>query len=324
MHGDLPRSFFGRRLFMTRRALRRAGVPALAAFALLAGALRAAEDSSPAGAVPAPAARELAKMRRLTGCLVATTEDSGLELAFHERRLLEIKGRGRGGDGAGTLRDLAVFDPAVGRILSYVCFANASTRTSGEAIVSLAAVSSSADRLARALLPESNLGLESVQRYQADGTESIYYEARYTADSGEFPFFEPPVRLLLNATTGDFFRLDVDPDWFAPPDPPRVRISRKAAERIATVVLRSQNLAATFGPGAVFGKISAADMFTVRPNDGFGFLEERASTRARVAWVVPFRIDGGEAAGLHSLFVDAATGRILGGAVGQSSVRRLR
>ena len=39
--------------------------------------------------------------------------------------------------------------------------------------------------------------------------------------------------------------------------------------------------------------------------------------RARVAWVVPFRVDGGAAAGLHSLFVDAATGRVLGGLSGQ-------
>lgn len=309
---------------MTRRVPWRAGVLALASFALLTGALRAAEERPAAGAVSAPALRELAAMRRLTGCLVAPTDDSGLELAFHGRPLLEIKGRGSGDDAAGTLGDLAVFDPAAGRIVSYVCFANASKRTSGEAIVSLAAVSSSADRLVRALLQGSNLGLESVQRYQEGGTESVYYEARYTAVSGEFPFLEPPVRLLLNATSGDFFRLDVDPDWFAPPDLPRVRISRKAAERIATVVLRRGDLAAAFGPGAVFGKIASAEMFTVHPNDSFGLFREHAEERARVAWVVPFRIDGGGAAGLHQLFVDAATGRILGGAVGESSARPTR
>ncbi|MHB8834759.1 MAG: hypothetical protein ACYC9Y_03500 [Candidatus Methylomirabilia bacterium] len=301
----------------------RAGVLALASFVLLTGALRAADDRPAAAAVSAQALRELAAMRRLTGCLVAPTDDSGLDLAFHGRPLLEIKGRGSGGE-TGTLRDLAVFDPAAGRIVSYVCFANASKRTSGEAIVSLAAVSSSADRLVRALLPGSNLGLESVQRYQEGGTESIYYEARYTAVSGEFPFLEPPVRLLLNATSGDFFRLDIDPDWFAPPDLPRVRISRKAAERIATVVLRRGDLAAAFGPGAVFGKTASAEMFTVHPNDSFGFFRENAEERARVAWVVPFRIDGGGAAGLHHLFVDAATGRILGGALGESSARPTR
>jgi hypothetical protein len=124
--------------------------------------------------------------------------------------------------------------------------------------------------------------------------------------------------LLLNATTSGFFRLDIDPDWFAPPAPPRVRISRKAAERIATVVLRRRDLVAAFGSGAVFGKVAAAEMFTVHPNDGLGLFTENTEARARVAWVVPFRVDGGDAAGLHNLFVDAATGRILGGAFGQS------
>ena len=109
--------------------------------------------------------------------------------------------------------------------------------------------------------------------------------------------------------------MDIDPDWLDPADPPRVRISRKAAERIATVVLRRRDLAPAFGPGAVFGKVAAAEMFTVHPNDGLGLSAGDAEARARVAWVVPFRVDGGAAAGLHSLFVDAATGRILGGPV---------
>ena len=92
-------------------------------------------------------------MRRLTDCLAAPTDDSGQELAFRGRPSIEIKGRERGGDASGAVRDLAVFDLAAGRIVSYVCFANASTRTSGEAIVSLAEVSSRGDKLARALLP---------------------------------------------------------------------------------------------------------------------------------------------------------------------------
>ena len=263
-------------------------------------------------------------MRRLTDCLVAPTDDRGQELAFHGRSSIEIKGSERGDDASGTLRDLAVFDPAAGRIVSYVCLTNASTRTSGEAIVSLAAASNRADTLARAMLPGSGLVLESVQRYQVGGTESVYYEARYTSVSGEFPFLEPPVKLLLNATTGVFFRLDIDPDWFDPPAPPRVRISRKAAERIATVVLRRRDLAPAFGSGAVFGKVANGEMLTVHPNESFGFSRENAEARARVVWVVPFRVDGGDAAGLHNLFVDAATGRILGGAFGQSAGHRPR
>jgi hypothetical protein len=258
-------------------------------------------------------------MRRLTECLIAPTDDSGQELAFQGRQSIEIKGRERGGDASGTLRDLTFFDLAAARVVSYACLTNASTRTSGEAIVSLAAASSLADKLARAMLPGLGLVLESVQRYQVGGTESVYYEARYTSVSGEFPFLEPPVKLLLNATTGNFFRLDIDPDWLHPPELPRVRISRKAAERIATVVLRRRDLAPAFGSEAVFGKVAAAEMFTVRPNEELGFFTEDVGARARVAWVVSFRIDGGDAAGLHSLYVDAATGRILGGEFGQSA-----
>ena len=85
------------------------------------------------------------------------------------------------------------------------------------------------------------------------------------------------------------------------------------------MVLRGRDLAPAFGPGAVFGKVAAAEMFTVHPNDWLGFFTENAEARARVAWVVPFRVDGGAAAGPHSLFVDAATGRILGGRSGQSA-----
>ena len=258
-------------------------------------------------------------MRRVTDCLGAPTADSGMELAYRGRPSLEVKGRERGGDASGTVRDFAIVDPAAGRIVSYVCFTNASTRTSGEPIVSLAAVSSRGDTLVRALFPGSDLGLESVKRHRTGGTESIYYEVRYASPAGEFSFFEPPVQLLFNATDGKFFRLDIDPDWFTPPDPLRVRISRQAAERIATVVLQRRDLAPAFGPGAVFGKVAAAELFTVHPNENLGLFTGNAETRARVAWVVPFRIDGGTAAGLHSLFVDAATGRILGGALGQSS-----
>lgn len=317
---DLPRAPAGWCGLIAWRTRRRAVALALGSIALIAGTLRAADDLPAGGdAVPAPALRELAEVRRLTDCLRAPTDDSVQNLVFHGRPWLEIKGHEHSGDASGTLRDLAVFDPAAGRIVSYVCFTNASTRTSGEAIFSLAVVSSRSDTLARAFFPGSNLELESVKRHRADGTESIYYEARYRSASGEYPFFEPPVQLLLNATTGGFFRLDVDADWLRPPEPPRVLISRKAAERIATVVLRVRDLAPAFGSGAVFGKVAAAEMFTVHPNENLGLFAANAETQARVAWVVPFRVDGGEAAGLHYLFVDAATGRILGGAFGQSA-----
>jgi len=318
--GDLPRGCFGGVDLATRRDWWRAVAIAVGSVVLLAGPLRAADDQlAGEAAIPAPALRALAEMRRLTSCPVAPTDDAFQQLVFRARPAIEIKGRERGGEATGTMRDLAVVDLATGRVVSFICFTNASTRKSGEAIISLAEVSSRSDKLARAILPGSSIELESLKRHRTGGTESIYYETRYMPAPGEFPFLEPPVRLLFNATTGGVFRLDIDPDWLDPADPPRLRISKKAAERIATVVLRSHDFAPAFGPGAVFGTVAAAEMFTVRPNDWLGFFRENTEVRARVAWVVPFRVNGAAAAGLHSLFVDAATGLILGGLSGQSA-----
>ena len=320
MLGDLPRTPSRGRVSVTRRTVRRVVSLALSALLLVALPLPAADDRPEGGdAVSVPARRALGEMRRLADCLAAPTDDLVRELVFHGRPSIEIRGRERGGPASGTVRDLAVVDQAAGRVLSYVCIANASTRASGEAIVSLAVASSRCDKLARAMFPGSKLELESIERRRTGGPESVYYEARYASVSGEFPFLEPPVRLLLNATTGSLFRLELDPDWLEPSDPPRVRISRKAAERIATVVLRGRDLAPAFGAGSVFGKVAGAELFTVRPNENLGVFAGNAEARARVAWVVPFRVDGGDAPGLHSLFVDAATGRILGGALSQSA-----
>lgn len=320
MVGDLPRISPGALALVTLRMLRTGIALALSSVVFLAGALRAAADQ-PAGriVIPESAQGKLAEIRRFAGCLAEPTDDVGVEISFKGRSSIEIKGHERGGAGSGTVRDLAVFDPAAGRIVAYVCFANSSTRKSGEAIVSLAEVSSRADRLARVILPGANLELESIDRRRSGETESIYYEAGYMSASGEFPFLETPVRLFLNATTGELFRLDIDAEWIDPANPARVLISRKAAERVATVVLRGRNLAPVFGSGASIGKVAAAEMFTVHPNGWLGFFAEYAEARARVAWVVPFRVDGGDTSGLHHLFVDAATGRIIGGLPGRSA-----
>jgi len=310
---------------VTPQTRRGAVAIALGAIALLAVPLTATGKQAAVGViVPVLALRELDQTRRTTGCLVAPTDDVGQERTFRGRQSIEIKGRGPGDDSSGKMRDLAVFDLSAGRIVSYICFVNASTRQSGEAIVSLAETSNRADKLARALLPGSNLELESIKRHRAGTAESIYYEARYAAATGEFPYLEPPVRLLLNATTGSLFRADFDPDWLKPVDPPRARISHKSAELIATVVLRDRDLAPAFGPGAVFGTVAAAEMFTVHPNDWLGFYAEQGEARARVAWVVPFRVNGGNAAGIHSLFIDAATGLVLGGLPGQTDAYQSR
>lgn len=304
-------------------------MPALAAavagsLLLLSSPLAAAADqSAAASAVPAAALQGIAAMRRITGCPVPPTDDQGQDLVFRGLPSIEIKGRQQGGDAAGAIRDLAIFGSGLRRIVSYTCFSNASTRKSGEAIVSLAVASGRGDQVLRALLPGTDLELESIQRHRASGAESIYYEARYASAAGKIPFLEPPVRILLNASTGDFFRFDVDADWLDPLGPPRIGISRKSAERIATVVLRGRDLVPAFGAGAVFEKVAAAEMYIVHPNDWLGFFKDSADARARAAWVVPFRVGGG-VAGLHRLFVDAATGRILGGLADQPAVPQQR
>jgi hypothetical protein len=163
----------------------------------------------------------------------------------------------------------------------------------------------------RSILAGSRLELESIER-RRDG-ERIYYEAGYTTAPGAIPLLEAPVRLSLNATTGSFFRLDIEPEWLDPAPAPRLTISRKAAEKIAAVVLGGQDAGQLFGRGAKLGNVAKAELFTVRPNGWLGLFVEPEHARARIAFVVPFSVLGGDAPGLHRLFIDAATGRILGG-----------
>lgn len=316
MSGSLPRASFATRSPVSRRLRRWACLPLLGALVLAVPGRGACDE-----VVPAPVLKKLAELRLLANCLVGPTDDIGLVITARGRSTLEIKGRQRGGAAAGTMRDLALLGLAADRIATYICFPNASTRVSGEAIVSLPEASNRADRLARSLLPGANLELEGIRRYRLEGAESIYYEARYASVSGEHPFFDPPVRMLLNASTGGLFRLDIDPDWIDPVVQPHTLISRKAAERIVAVVLRSRDPALAFGPGAVVGKVSVAEMYTVHPNDWLGLFTDGDNQRARVAWVVPFRVDGGDSPGLHSLFIDAASGVVLGGRLGQSGWR---
>jgi len=122
----------------------------------------------------------------------------------------------------------------------------------------------------------------------------------------------PPVRLLLDASTGNFFRLDVDPEWYVPPRAPAARLSGKAAERIAAAALGSRDLAPFLGAGAALGKVAAAELYIVRPNDWLGEPPPEVGG-ASVAWVVPFTLAADPARSLHRVFLDAATGRLLGG-----------
>lgn len=274
--------------------------------------------------LPADALQRLTELRERGFCPPAPTDDSAREILFQGRPALEIKAREREGAAAGKLREFAILDRSAGRIVTFICLAHASARQAGEPIISLAEISTRADQLARAVAPGVVLDLESIERYRTSGQESIYYEARYAPAQAEYPWFEPPVRLLLNATTGALFRLDIDPQGLGPVAVSRSLVSRRLAERIAAVVLRSRDLTPAFGAGAVLEKVAAAELFVVRPNGWLGINPDPAVDRDAVAWVVPVRISGGDAPGTHSLFVDAASGRVLGGREGprEGSPRR--
>ncbi len=307
------------RAWAIRPTARRVATVVLAS--VFAAVMVRAAEPQPAGGemLPAPALSELDKLRQRIACTPVPLENTGQGLVFRGRPALEIKGRERAGAASGAIRDFAVVDLPTSRIVFYACFVNASTRQAGEPIISLSEISTIADARVRAILPGMNLVLESIQRYRASGMESVYYESRYATAEGEFPFLVPPVRLLLNATTGSLFRLDIDPDWLDPVALPRTRISRQSAERIANVVLAGRDLAGLYGAGTVFGKTAAAELFMVHPNGWQGFGADEPDARARLAWVVPFRLNGGSAPGMHSLFVDAATGRVIGGLSSESA-----
>ena len=300
---------------------RHAALLAYVALLLVAAAARPGELAPGDAVVPPTSLRELAQLRVSAGATETSGAVGGRRLSYRGRPAVEITGRAPGGEGGAAIRDFAFVDLATGRVVAYAYFPNASTRQTGEAIISLSEVSTLADRLAREILPGFSLALAGIRRHRPAGLESVYYEARYAPPPTEVPFFEPPVRLLLNASTGRLFRVDVDPEVFEPMPPPRLSISRQAAERIASVSLRGRDLAASFGQGATLGAFGPAELFTVRPNHWLDVYEGDVDTRARVAWVVPFRLSAGGAPGPHSLFVDAATGRLLGGLAAPAAVR---
>lgn len=231
------------------------------------------------------------------------------------RPVLTIRGNAADGAGAGRRGLEAVFDLGVGQVTSFVWFPHESARKAGEAIMSLSEASSRADGHLRKLFTGTDLALAGIDRYRASGQESVYYEATFAAPAAEVPFLRSPVRLLLDASTGNLYRVEADPEWFMPPKLPSAHLSRRAAERVAAVALGRYDLSQALGGGARLGKVGSADMFVVRPNDWPG-IPGTAGGPARVAWVVPFSLAGDASGAVHRLFVDAGTGRILGGLAG--------
>jgi hypothetical protein len=244
------------------------------------------------------------------------TENSWQRSTTHGRPVLQIEGRAASGGSADTRRLEAIFDLGVGRVTSFLWFPHGSARKAGEAIVSLSEVSSRADAHLRKILPGVEFALAGIERQRASGEEGVYYEASFADAASEVPFLRPPVRLLLDASTGNVYRFDADAEWFVPPKLPSAHLSRRAAERVAAVVLGSRDLSEALGAGARLGKVAPAELFVVRPNGWLGSPGAENGGQASVAWVVPFSLAADASRPVHRLFVDAGTGRILGGLPG--------
>ena len=175
------------------------------------------------------------RRRRISrGCAVSplprsADRDSGREIDVARAAAIEIKGSGERRGGLAPPARSRRLRRDGRRIAAPISASPTPARArAGESIISLSEASSRADRLARALLTGANLELESIQRYRTgrDG-ERLLRGALSRRRGTSSPFLEPPVRLLLNATTGSLFRLEVDPDWLDPAGPPRARISRR-------------------------------------------------------------------------------------------------
>jgi hypothetical protein len=261
-------------------------------------------------------ARLVQEVRQSLGSAGTPLEDSWRELSYRGRPSLECKGRVAGPAPLRRVQDFAVYDIASRRLVVYISFPNASHRQAGEAILPISDASTKADARLRAVVPDKTLALESIQRYRVSGEENVYYEVRYAPPADEIRSLRSPARLLLDAMTGELYRFDVDPDWIDTLPLPKNRITRQAAERIAAVALKGRDLAAAFGAGARLGEVVGADLFFVRPNDWLGSAPAERAARPRAGWVVGFTVTGTPAAGPHSLFVDAGSGRVIGGMPG--------
>jgi len=296
--------------------LRSAAVLLLAASCALApAAVHAAGDDLPL----TPRVRALAAvfvMRAAFGADDEGIEDDWKEVAHRGRPSLEVRGRERLPGGGTRLRDVGIADLATGRVVSFVWLPNESRRAAGEAILPVSEASVRADALVARLYPGAGLVLEGIERFRVAGGEGVYYEVGY-APEGEVRFPDPVVRLALDASTGNLYRVEADADWFDPAPPERGRVSAKLARRIAEVALRPPGLEAAFGAGAIARRIDVEGLSFVRPN---GWPAdpgpEDPDAPRRYAWMVTFQVAGTASPGQGTVYVDAATGRVLGGVPG--------
>jgi hypothetical protein len=277
------------------------------AFAL-ASPVRADEASLPSAA----ALGEISRIRKGLGIDGSGLEDVGRRQVRIGRPGEEIEGwRWTATEGRWPV-DQATFDTWSGLLSKYVDFTSSNRRRSGEAILSMSAVSSKADRYLALFYPDRELSLESIDRYRVRGKESVYYELQYNFHPQEILFFHPLARMLVNATTGRLYRFELAVDYLDARYPSRKMISAAAAEKIAGLTLRLIDLKPHLGRREAVSGLLPADLYFVRPNNWLG-ADQQEGGRARVAWVVPFRTGEVDQETVHLVFIDAATGKLLGG-----------
>jgi len=270
------------------------------------GARSAGEDDL------AAAREEVTRVRVGLGFKSAEIEDDSRHRSSHGRPAAEIEGWRRTGGGGRWPVDQATYDVWSGLLSKYVNFDNASSRKRGESILPMGAVSAKADAYLAVLYPKHGLSLDGIERYRVRGKESVYYELRYAPQPQEILFFHPLVRMLVDASTGRLYRFELAADYLGLGAMKENIIGGAAAARIAGIVLGGKNVARHLDGGKVEGELFPTDLYYVRPNDWLGS-SIPAGGRARLGWVIPFRTARNREGTPHLLFVDAVTGKILGG-----------
>lgn len=286
--------------------------PVLAALALILAALSPGAARA-AGADDLAAARgEVVRVRTALGLDPGKIVDDGKPRYSRGRPAVEIEGWRRTGGGGRWPVDQATYDVWIGGLSKYVNFDNASSRRRGEAILPMGAVSSKADAYLAILYPKHGLFLDGIERYRVSGKESVYYELRYSHQPGEVLFFHPMVRILVDASTGELYRFELAADYLDLGPVPVTIIGGAASAKLASLALVKRSAVRQLGGRQVVGELFPTDLYYVRPNDWLGAVIP-AGGKARLAWVVPFRTARSGQAAPHLIFVDALTGKTLGG-----------
>jgi len=260
----------------------------------------------------AAARREIVRVRTGLGLDPGEIVDDVKPRNSRGRPAAEIEGWRRTGGGGRWPVDQATYDIWSGRLSKYVNFDNASSRRRGEAILPMGAVSSRADAYLAIFYPGHGLFLDGIERYRVRGKESVYYELRYSHQPGEVLFFHPLVRMLVDASTGDLYRFELAADYLDLGPVPASIIGGAASAKLAALALVGRNAVRQLGGQQVVGELFPTDLYYVRPNDWLGG-GIPAGGRARLAWVVPFRTARSREGAPHLIFIDALTGRTLGG-----------